>query len=127
MRWESERSDARGMGRTLPIAPPGLSRSDWGLDEKRAQRVATQGVWGERSPIMPHRGCPVRDWGLMAMTFRSRTEGHCLDHPQGDRRWSGQEQLEAAHRNSAEEPESCSAEPGMPAAAPELTPPVPPE
>ena len=55
-KWESERSDARGMGRTLPIAPPGLSRSDWGLDEKGAQRVATQGVWGERSPL-PHRGC----------------------------------------------------------------------
>ena len=55
--WTTERSDARGLGRPLPNAPPGLSRKGLGVKGKRTQCVATQGVWGDRSP-MPHRGCP---------------------------------------------------------------------
>ena len=31
----SERSDRRGFGETFPRAPPGLSRSDWGLNSLR--------------------------------------------------------------------------------------------
>ena len=52
---QSERSDARGLGNTVPNAPPGPSRSDWGLMVQCTQCEATQGVWGIRSP-MPHRG-----------------------------------------------------------------------
>ncbi len=57
----SERSDARGLGRTLPGAPQGLSRSDWGVELtglfcQNARSGATQEVWGERSPV-PLRGC----------------------------------------------------------------------
>ncbi len=35
----------KGFGETFPRAPQGLSRSDWGLDEKCAKREATEGVW----------------------------------------------------------------------------------
>ena len=30
LKWTTERSDAMGLGRPLPNAPPGLSRRDWG-------------------------------------------------------------------------------------------------
>lgn len=42
-------------------------------NEKGAQRVATQGVWGERSPL-PHRGCHEVTGGKKEGIFRSDLE-----------------------------------------------------
>ena len=47
------RSDRRGFGESFPRAPLGLSRSDWGLEESCAKRVATEGVAGNPFPVPP--------------------------------------------------------------------------
>ena len=50
---ETERSDARGLGSTLPSAPPGLSRSDWGLEIKNARSAKRRKGFGEYAPQCP--------------------------------------------------------------------------
>ena len=48
-----ERSDARGLGNTVPSAPPGLSRSDWGFECKaHAVRSDARGL-GNTVPSAP--------------------------------------------------------------------------
>ena len=45
-----------------------------GGERKRTQCVATQGVWGDRSP-MPHRGCPEGTGGERKRTQCVATQG----------------------------------------------------
>ena len=57
-----ERSDARGLGNTVPSAPPGLSRSDWGFECKaHAVRSDARGL-GNTVPSAPP-GLSRSDWG----------------------------------------------------------------
>ncbi len=75
-----ERSDRRGFGESFPRAPQGLSRSDWGLEAKRTQCEATEGVSGNPFPV-PLRGCHVVTGGWRQKKKERMTKEFPFGHP----------------------------------------------
>ena len=72
-----ERSDARGLGNTVPSAPPGLSRSDWGFECKAHEVRSDARGLGNTVPSAP-LGLSRSDWGFECKAHAVRSDARGL-------------------------------------------------